>query len=657
MCGIFGLVDRHALTQDDAATLAKLGECLRHRGPDGVGGIATEQVAIGMRRLAIIDTAGGMQPLWNEAKNIALVANGEIYNFIELHRQLALRGHHFASASDCEVIVHLYEEYGAGCLAYLRGMFAFALVDWGNRKILIARDRLGEKPLYLVEKNSRIAFASELQSLVGSGILPFVLDDVAVRDYFLWGFVPEPASPIAGARKLAAGHCLEISLDDWVVRERRWWSPDDAPDIHGDPREQVTEVLSEIGRLTVRSDVPVGVALSSGLDSNTLASLACEYATSKVHTFTVGYAGAGRYDESATAAADASRLGTEHHTVVIEDEWVVENFPRMCLARDEPISDISGPGYLAIALAARQAGVPVLLFGHGADELFWGYKWPVDAVRANLRKQALLTGDAGLSAYLRLKTPPYSYNGGIIWALEAGGLISGLRAWKRDRSSPPGQMVFYDQPPYWRSAAKELRRVMTPDFIGRSNAVRPEELFTFPELAERPDIAVADLLLRTYLLSNGINQIDRLSMAESVECRLPLIDYRLVETVVGLRRGIEDWRLPPKLWLREAMSGIVPKQVADRPKRGFTPPWRKWSAVIFREYDNALVGGVLEDMDILRPRKSSLSRFDQFGRASTVAMPALMLEMWARGMRELEQSSKLNRSDYRDLPDWIRVII
>ncbi|MEI6536080.1 MAG: asparagine synthase (glutamine-hydrolyzing), partial [Verrucomicrobiaceae bacterium] len=411
------MIDRGGLREGDAAVLSRLGECLRHRGPDGVGGLATRQVGIGMRRLAIIDPAGGMQPLWNERRTVALVANGEIYNFVERRRELELRGHRFATASDCEVIVHLYEEFGVGCLDYLRGMFAFALVDFEDRRVLIARDRLGEKPLYVVEKGQRIVFASELQSLVGAGIVPFSLDEVAVRDYFMWGFVPEPASPLAGSRKLPAGHYLDISLDDWAVRERRWWTPLDAPDVDGDPRARLAEVLAEIGPLTVRSDVPVGVALSGGLDSNALASLACDFAPNNIHTFTVGYESGGRYDESGLAARDASRLGTEHHGIVVEDSWVVREFPRLCRVRDEPISDISGPGYLALATAAREAGVPVLIFGHGADELFWGYSWPLDAVRANLRKQALLAGDAGLGAYLRLRFPPYSYNGGITWGL------------------------------------------------------------------------------------------------------------------------------------------------------------------------------------------------------------------------------------------------
>jgi len=653
VCGIFGIVDRRGLRASDPEILTTLGSCLRHRGPDGGNGVVSDRCAIGMRRLAIIDTAGGMQPLWNERRTIALVANGEIYNFVERRKELESRGHRFGTASDCEVIIHLYEEFGTEGLQYLRGMFAFALVDFEKRRVLIARDRIGEKPLYLAEQGDRIVFASELQSLIAAGIVPFALNDIAISDYFLWGYVPEPESPVVGTRKLPAGHFLDISLEDWSVRESRWWSPLDAPEVQGDPRERISEMLHEIGRLTVRADVPVGVALSGGLDSSALASLACENASGSVHTFTVGYEGGGRHDESELAASFASRLGTQHHRTLVEDAWVVKEFPRMCLARDEPISDISGLGYLAVSRAAGEAGVPVLLLGHGSDELFWGYPWSAPAVRANLRKEKLLAGSAGLGTYLRVQRPPVSYSGLVTWALQAGGLCSGLDAWQRDRASPRGQMVFFDQRPEWSAAAGGLDRIASPGFLERVGSALPERHFTFSAIPHRPDLEMTDLLLRTYLLSNGINQSDRLSMAESVECRLPLVDYRLVETVIGLRRRIEDWRLPPKAWLRDALGDLLPKEVADRPKRGFTPPWRRWSAAIFREHGGALVDGFLSDMDVLRPMDSGLSPLDRFGRASAVALPALTLELWAKGMHDLERSRTSGRTG-PDLAAWTK---
>jgi asparagine synthase (glutamine-hydrolysing) len=644
VCGIFGIIDRNGLRANDPAILSNLAECLEHRGPDGGSGILTRKAAIGMQRLAIIDPVGGMQPLWNERRTVALVANGEIYNFVERRKELEHRGHRFATNSDCEVIIHLYEELGTGCLDQLRGMFAFALIDFEKGLVLIARDRLGEKPLFIAESGDRMVFASELGALIGAGIVPFQLNDTAIRDYFLWGYVPEPDSPVLGARKLPAASYIEISLDPWSVRERCWWSPSAAPEVQGDPRELLVETLADVGRLTVRADVPVGVALSGGVDSSAVAALACAHAARDVHTFTVGYEGSGHNDESDVAAAYASQLGTKHHRVVLEHLKVAKDFPRMCQARGEPISDASGSGYLALMEAAHAEGVPVLLFGHGADELSWGYPWSADAVRANLRKEALLAGRAGLGAYLRTRRPPRSYGGIVTWALAAGGLLSGYRDWQRDRSSPSGQMVFFDQQPSWRLAARNLERVATPGFLERVSTSRAERYCTFPTLPQRPDLKMTELFLSTYLLGNGIVQGDRLSMSASVESRLPLVDYRLVETVIGLRRNTEDWRLPPKTWLRDALSRTVPREVLERPKRGFTPPWREWTREIIHQHGGELPRGVLVEMGVLRPADAAPRPFDRFGRQAQGVMPALMLEMWARGMRDLEQARRSSRA-------------
>lgn len=643
MCGIFGIVDRLG-NSADLTILSALAEGLRHRGPDSGDGFTSDHASIGMQRLAIIDTEGGRQPLWNERRTVAVVANGEIYNFVELRRELERRGHRFQTGSDCEVIVHSYEEYGAEFLSRLRGMFAFALVDFEARRVWIARDRLGEKPLYLVETPDRIVFASELQALVGAGVVPLVLDDIAVRDYFMWGFVPEPRSPLVGSRKLPAAHVLEISLDTWRVREHCWWRPSDAPAVDGDPGELLSQVLDDIGELTIRADVPVGIALSGGIDSSALAALACSHASHELHTFTVGYGGRDRRDESESAAAFASMLGTEHHRVVLEPPRVAADFPRMCQSRDEPIADIAGPAYLALMEAAHHAGVPVLLLGQGSDELFWGYSWAVDAVRANLRKRRLLAGAAGLGAYLRMERPPLSYSGLITWALDAGGFGSGLRAWRRDRHAPAGQAIFFDDLHSWTAAEKALGRVTTGDFRERVAAVRPESVFTSNELSNRPDLTVTDLVVSTYLLSNGINQADRLAMAQSVEVRLPFVDYRLVETVMGLRRNTEDWQLPPKAWLREALKSVLPQEIFDRPKRGFTPPWRLWSNAIFREHGEALIGGVLVETGVFRRLDSVPRPLDRLGRLAPLPMAALSLELWARGLRERQSASGLTRT-------------
>ncbi len=645
MCGIYGIVSREGIRADDVPVLSALGELLEHRGPDEGNQLVTERVALGIQRLSIIDLAHGMQPLWNERRTIALVANGEIYNFVELRQELEGRGHHFASGSDCEVIVHLYEEREFGCLDRLRGMFAFALVDFERRRMILARDRMGEKPLYIAESDGRIVFASELQALVGAGVVPFVMDDVAVRDYFLWGFVPEPDSAVVGTRKLPAGTYLDISLDDWFVKQRRWWTPLDAAEVDGNPVERIGEVLDEIGPLVVRSDVPVGVALSSGVESSLLAALACEHARGEVNTFTVGYEGNDRNDESKLAQQFAATLDVRHHSVILESAQAIADFPRMCQLRDDPIADISGPAYLAVMEAASAAGVPVLLFGHGGDELSWGYPWTADAVSANLRKAALLSGQVGLKAYSRPARPVLTYSQALTWGLGAFGLAAQIRAWQSDSTSPAGQMIFWNQLSQWNKSSRALPSLMAASFMDRVAKVPPERRFTFASLPERPDLAITDLLLGTYLLGNGIAQADRLSMSTSVECRLPFTDYRLVETVIGLRKRTEDWSLPPKHWLRGASASYLPQDILARPKRGFTPPYRKWSNGILREHGGALIDGVLVEAGVLRNPKRAPKPVDGLLRTNPLAMLLLTLEMWARGMRDLERSAihRVNR--------------
>jgi asparagine synthase (glutamine-hydrolysing) len=636
VCGIFGIIDRSGIAEDDRRLLGSLADGLVHRGPDDGGLAVSGQAAIGMRRLAIIDPANGRQPLWNEERTVCLVANGEIYNFVELRAELEARGHRFATGSDCETIVHLYEEMGAACVTRLRGMFAFALHDLGSRKVLLARDRVGEKPLALAEREGRIVFASELGALVRSGALPFEVDRGAVHEYLHWGFVPEPRSAVKGSRKLPAGHLLEVSLDPWRVSERAWWSALDAPAIEGSPSEAVAGVLDEVARIVVRSDVPVGVALSGGVDSALVASMA-RGRGGDVHAFTVGYGGRDRHDETAMAAETARHLGLVHHRVTLSASDVVSAFRRMCALRDEPNADISGPGYLALMEASRAHGVPVLLMGQGGDELFWGYGWTKQALRETERKARLLDGSVGAMAYVRPSRPPASRTGAIGWALGGAGIRDGLRSLRRDRSAPPGRIVFWDQRAAWHEAAAAEPMFMEPGFMHSVRGTDPAAHFTFDRLPDRADLAMTDLLVRTYLLSNGLDQCDRLSMAASVECRVPLVDYRLVETVIGLRKVNRDWRLPAKQWLLDAVGGQVPAEVFLRRKRGFTPPWRSWTEAIFADAGRDLEDGALCEAGVLRPegaRWLARNPIDGLGRPHPLAMPLLMLEEWMRSLRD-----------------------
>ncbi|MDX6711939.1 MAG: hypothetical protein QOH96_2955, partial [Blastocatellia bacterium] len=277
MCGIAGIVGRNALSEAELNELDVVNELLIHRGPNGAGRFRSGNVALAMRRLSIIDLEGGFQPLYNEDRTLALVANGEIYNFIELREQLEAKGHEFQTGSDCETILHLYEEHGLDFVDHLRGMFAFALWDSRRRRLVIARDRMGEKPLYLFEHNQRIVFSSELKSLLAFSTVPFELDPESVNLYFHYQYVPEPRTMLKGVRKLDAAHMLVVDVDQWRTKDICYWRMEDAPPIEtADPARRIREELEVISKIVVRSDVPVGVALSGGMDSSAIAALAVQ---------------------------------------------------------------------------------------------------------------------------------------------------------------------------------------------------------------------------------------------------------------------------------------------------------------------------------------------------------------------------------------------
>jgi len=636
MCGISGLISRDHLSPADAASVGRMSRALFHRGPDSAGAHGAAHVRLAASRLAINDLTGGSQPLYNEDGTLALVANGEIYNHAELRRRLEGRGHRFTTRSDCEAILHAYEEYGLDFVGHLRGMFAFALWDQGRRRLVLARDRMGEKPLYLYERPGRLLFASELKSLVASGEVPFELDPEAVNLFFHYQYVPEPLTPLSGVRKLDAARLLVVDVEPWRTEERCYWRMEDAPPVEGDAPSVIRERLAEVSALVVRADVPVGVALSGGVDSGAVAALAARERPNDLRAFSVGYEGRPRSDERSEAGELAGLLGLPFHEVELRTEEVVSFFPELNYWRDEPIADISGHGYYAVMRAAREHGVPVMLQGQGGDELFWGYPLLRQAARESAQKEAL--GRSPLSAPLRYLSPaaPTSLSGGALssWAREVAGLRAGWRRLREHRAQHPDRMVFYDLSPDFRAALAETPTLFTEDFAGRLGDARAFELFTLPRPWPRVDVALTRLVSATYLRANGIAQGDRLGMASSVEMRLPLVDHKLVETVVGLRKRQSDLGLPPKSWLKEAVSDLLPAAVLDRPKRGFEPPVRLWHEALFAAHGDSLRDGYLTQAGVLNAEGGArLARGDFPAEATCpLSFKALVLEQWCRRM-------------------------
>jgi asparagine synthase (glutamine-hydrolysing) len=638
MCGIAGLISRSGRAAEWTPNVLSMSCALRHRGPDSDGFYEADPLLLAVRRLAIIDLVGGSQPIFNEDRQIVVIANCEIYNFVELSESLEQSGHRFSTTSDAEVIVHLYEEYGPDCVHHLRGMFAFALWDARTSRLVLARDRMGEKPLYLFESEGYLLFASELKSILASGLVPFDLDVDAVNSYLHYSFVPEPRTPVKGVRKLPAGHILSVEVQPWHVREKHYWRMEDAPPLEGNPGALIRSELESIARIVTRADVPVGIALSGGLDSSAVAVLLARKSEHSLQCFSVGYPNHPSNDESTYAESLARELHLDFTRVELTTSDIVSSFAELTRRMDDPIADIAGPGYAALARIAAEAGVKVLIFGQGGDELFWGYPWVVDAVAQSERKGRVLRGGSETSEYFRLRKPASWSRAAISkWVRSMAGLRSGWVAWHRDRTAQADQLVFYDLAPTFRYARRHSPALFR-DSVPRSFNSRPESLFTLPVADEMMDIAMTRLICDTYLMENGIAQADRLSMSFSVEPRMPLVDYRLVETVIGLRKVNKDHRLPPKAWLKTAVADLLPPSVLGRQKRGFQPPVREWLNAIFAQHGELLHEGYLAqcglfDSDAVR-RLASPAR-----REKSLAYAMLVLESWARQMTSIARQA------------------
>ena len=636
MCGIAGIVSHAPVNGDDKALLEKMSGRLRHRGPNGQGDFTDGNVALSMQRLSIIDLEGAWQPLYNEDRSLAIVANGEIYNYVELRKQLLARGHQLATQGDIETILHLYEEHGLDCVQHLRGMFAFALWDSHRRRLVLARDRMGEKPLYLYEHNGRLIFASEMKALCKSGAVPFELDPDAVNLYFHYQYVPEPKTPIKGVRKLDAAHILTVDVDSWQIEERCYWRMEDAPPIAGDPATLIRAELETVSEIVIRSDVPVGVALSGGLDSSAVAALAAMKYPGTMRAFSIGYPGRPANDERADAQALADHLQMPFHDVELVTSDIVSFFPELTYWRDDPIADIAGQGYYAVMKIAREQNVPVVLQGQGGDELFWGYRWVQNAALESARKSARAeNGVASLPRYFAPDLPcSLSRQGLGEWAHSFAGLKPGWQSLQRDRAAADEQLVFYDLVQDFRNSQQEAPGLYAKSFREQLNGGNAARLFTIKRPWTDLDVMLTRLICDTYLRENGVTQGDRLSMASSIELRLPLLDHRLVETIIGLRKNQTDVRAPAKSWFKAALQDVLPDWVMSRPKRGFNPPVREWHEAMFAAHGALLDGGYLLQAEVLTPESARWLAAGPFPVEviTPLSFKALVLEQWCRQM-------------------------
>ena len=522
MCGITGFVDGREVGPDGlrerARLLDRMCRVIRHRGPDDQGAWVEAPVALGMRRLSIIDVAGGHQPISGEDGAVTIVFNGEIYNFRELHRDLEARGHRFRTHSDTEAIVHAYEEYGPGCLDRLRGMFAFAIWDARTRELFLARDRVGKKPLYYTTTpGGAFVFGSELKCLLEHPEVPREVNHTAVDAYLTLGYVPDPLSIFRDVHKLPPGH--HLTLRGGAVTLKQYWDFEYGPaeaKPEGEYLEELRALLDEAVRLRLVSEVPLGAFLSGGVDSSVVVGLMARHSSRPVKTFSIGFA-EDSHDELKYARIAAGRFATDHHEFVVKPEscQVVDELVRHF---DEPFSDPSAvPTYVVSKLAREH--VTVVLSGDGGDELFAGYtRYGTDLRRG---------------AFARLPRP---VRRGLMEPLSRA-LPHGAwgRNYLRNVSLDPVDR-YADSMSFFNALSK--RALYTPDFRRRLG----DEDWTLG-LFRRHDARVRsgeplDRMLyidsKTYLPGDIMTKVDRMSMAVSLEARAPLLDHKLIEFVTRI---------------------------------------------------------------------------------------------------------------------------
>ena len=566
MCGFLGIINLERGRPADERAAREMAAAQAHRGPDDEGFYFNGPVALGMRRLAIIDLPGGHQPMANEDGSVWVVFNGEIYNFAELRAELLERGHQFRTHSDTEVLVHLYEEHGDDLVTRLNGMFAFALWDERRARLLAARDRMGEKPLYFTDTPGAFVFASELKSLLAHPGVGRRLNLRALRKYLSYEFVPSPHSMIEGVRKLRPAHRLIWERGGW--REERYWGLSyEGERLRLGAEEAAEEVrgrLREAVRLRLVADVPLGVLLSGGIDSSAVAALACEEAGGRVRTFSIAFAELS-FDESSYARAVAARLGTEHHEQRFTERDMLAVVPEIPRLLDEPLGDGSLIPTFLLSRETRRH-VTVALGGDGGDELFAGYPTYVAHRLAGyyrglpgLLRRGLIEPAV---ARLPVSTENLSFDFRAKRFIRGAGLPAGTRhaVW----------MGSYD--------AAEQSRLLAPEVL----AACPDEE-VFDEVRAYDGLNGADAvepMMRLdathYLPECVLFKVDRASMAASLEVRAPFLDHTLVEFLTRLPVGLKLRGLTTKYVLKRAMRGRLPREVTDRPKKGFGMPVAKW---------------------------------------------------------------------------------
>ena len=557
MCGIAGIVRWNGAPVAEEEIRSMCGAIV-HRGPDEEGVYIGDGVAIGMRRLSIIDLEGGRQPISNEDRSVWIVFNGEIYNYRELRRDLERNGHAFQTDSDTETIVHLYEELGPRCVERLRGMFAFAIWDEKKRQLLLGRDRLGIKPLYYTERNGELIFSSELKPILQLPHVPRAVDWGAASHLFSFLSTPSTQSIVEGIAKLEPARVAVASASDPILRVQKYWDVQFQPNekaTEGELVEQLRAMLTESVTLHQVSDVPVGAFLSGGLDSSAVVAMMARPAAGRLKTFSIGFAEAG-FDELQYARQVATQFGTDHYDLVLRPD-VVRVVEDLTWYMDEPFGDTSAiPTYMVSKLASEH--VKVVLSGDGGDELFAGYDKYVVEGRERQRD--------------RIPRPLRAVAGAVGRMMPEG--MTGrnfLRHLALD-----GAARYVDASTMFRD--DDMRRLFRDDAYRRlaQHDPRVESLAMLSHGGGDWLASVQYRDLHTYLPLDILTKVDRMTMAHSLEARPPLLDHRLAEFAATIPARYRLQGGTTKYLFKQAMRGILPDSIIDRQKHGFAVPLATW---------------------------------------------------------------------------------
>jgi asparagine synthase (glutamine-hydrolysing) len=583
MCGIVGILDARGERAIDRHVLKRMNESQHHRGPDETGTHIGPGVGLGHKRLSIIDLATGQQPLYNEDGSIVIVYNGEIYNYAELIPELKALGHVFRTRSDTEVIVHAWEAWGEDCVDRFRGMFAFALWDANRQTLFLARDRLGVKPLYYaLLPDGMLLFGSELKSLLAHGGLARDIDPFAIEEYFALGYVPEPRTIFAGARKLPPAHTLTVRRGEPLPEPRSYWDvrfTGDNPIGAADAQAELIERLRESVRLRMISEVPLGAFLSGGVDSSAVVAMMAGLSETPVNTCSISFADPA-YDESRFAQQVAERYATRHFVDQVESDDF-DLVDRLAGVYDEPYADSSAlPTYRVCQLARNH--VTVALSGDGGDENFGGYR----RYRLHMAEERLRA-----SLPLSVRRPVFGLLGRVFpkadWAPRVFRAKSTFQALARNSV----EAYFHSMSLVRDDMRQDLFSNTLKAKLGGYNAVEIFRRHAERARTEDPLALVQYLDLKTYLVGDINTKVDRASMAHALEVREPLMDHPLVEWLASLPPRLKVRGQEGKWLLKKSMEPHLPHEVMYRPKMGFAVPLARWFRGPLRERVRQVVLG------------------------------------------------------------------